>query len=90
MKNKFLIIGLAMGSFAFAQDVDGTCIATTSKGTNCKVVIKTGVHCHHHGGKTTKTVTVASAQCSGTSKSTNAQCKLKTKHASGKCHHHRK
>ena len=89
MKWKFIAIGLAMGSLSFAQGVDNTCVATTTKGTNCKVVVKVGNLCHHHGGKKSTTITIASAQCSGTSKSTNQQCKLKTKHESGRCHHHR-
>ena len=86
MKNKFLIISLAMSGFAFSQT---NCVGMTTKNTNCKNIVKVGNLCHHHGGKTTK-VKVESVQCSGTSKSTNERCKLKTKDESGKCHHHRK
>ena len=85
MKNKFLIISLAMSGFAFSQTV---CSGITTKNTNCKNVVKVGNLCYHHGGKTIK-VEINSVQCSGISKSTNNQCKLKTRHESGKCHHHR-
>ena len=74
-----------MGSFAFSQT---TCSGTTSKNANCKIVLKVGNLCHHHGGIVNK-IDIKSAQCNGTSKSTNNQCKLKTKHESGLCHHHR-
>ena len=91
MKRKFLIISLAMSGFAFSQtvSVDSTCVAITSKGTNCKIKINidTTSFCHYH--KNGNKILVKSTQCSGTSKSTNEQCKLKTKHKSGKCHHHR-
>ena len=87
MRNKFLIISLAMSGFAFSQT---TCSGITTKNTNCKNTVKVGNFCYHHGGTTIKLDKVVSVQCSGTSKSTGKQCKLKTKHESGKCHHHRK
>ena len=91
MRNKFLIISLAMSGFAFSQtvNVDSTCVAITSKGTNCKIKVNVDStsFCHHHvNGNTIK---IESSQCNGISKSTNNQCKLRTKHESGKCHHHR-
>ena len=90
MKNKFLIISLAMSGFAFSQtSVDSTCVATTSKGLNCKIKVNidTTSFCHYH--KNGNTIIIKSTQCSGISKSTSNQCKLKTKHESGFCHHHR-
>tara|TARA_Y100001973_G_scaffold44306_1_gene65947 strand:- start:350 stop:631 length:282 start_codon:yes stop_codon:yes gene_type:complete len=92
MKNKFLIISLAMGSLCFSQN---TCIGKTKSGENCKLKIKstnTTMLCHHHIKKTYNagdTIWVrASVVCNAkTKKETN--CKLKTKHWSGKCHHHR-
>ncbi len=89
MKRKFLIIGLAMGSLSFAQSIDNTCTATTTKGTNCKIVVKVGNLCHHHGGETVADVTVKSTQCTANKKNTDVRCKVKTKHESGICHHHR-
>ena len=85
MKNKFIIISLAMSGFAFSQT---TCSGITTKNTSCKIIVKVDSLCHYHGGKTIK-VEINSVQCSGTSKSTNSQCKLKTKHESKFCHHHR-
>ena len=93
MKKKFLIISLAMSGFTFSQNVnvDSTCVGITSKGLSCKIKVNVDSTslCHYHinGNGVVKT---ESTQCSGTSKSTNKQCKLKTKNESGKCHHHKK
>ena len=90
MRNKFLIISLAMSGFAFSQTkIDSTCVGITSKGTNCKIKVNIDSTslCHYHvNGNVIKKESV---QCNGISKSTNNQCKLRTKHESGKCHHHR-
>ena len=91
MKNKFLIISLAMGGFAFSQSasIDSTCVGITSKGLDCKIKVNVDstALCHYHiNGNSIKKQSV---QCSGVSKSTGNQCKLKTKHESEKCHHHR-
>ena len=76
-----------MGSFAFSQT---TCVGITSKGLNCKIKVNVDSTnlCHYHidGDAIIK---IESTRCNGTSKSTGNQCKLKTKHESGKCHHHR-
>jgi len=89
MKNKFLIISLAMSGFAFSQvNIDSTCVAITSKGLNCKMKVNVDSTnlCHYH--KNGDYVKVLSKVCGElTKKETN--CKLKTKHESGKCHHHR-
>ena len=87
MRRKFLIIGLAMGSFCFGQNqVDSTCVANTSKGTNCKNRVDLNVtsYCYWHNPDS-----INVNRCNGTSKSTNKRCKLRTKHESGNCHHHR-
>lgn len=85
MRNKFLIIGLAMNSFAFGQS-DSTCVAITTKNISCKIKVNvdTTNYCHHHNPNL-----VNVNRCNGVSKSSNEQCKLKTKHESGLCHHHR-
>ena len=77
MKKKFLIIGLAMGSLVFSQNVK-----TDSLNVNKNVIVLQD---------TTKKVkpVVTSVQCSGTSKSTGNRCKLRTRHESEFCHHHR-
>ena len=88
MKNKFLIIRLAMSGIAFSQTthVDKTCDGITSKGTNCKIKVNKEItnlcHWHHPDSLNVN-------RCNGISKSTKKQCKLKTKDESGKCHHHR-
>ena len=86
MKKKFLIISLAMSGFAFSQTNDNTCDGITSKGTNCKIKVNKKItnlcHWHHPDSLNVN-------RCTSISKSTNNQCKLKTKHESGKCHHHR-
>ena len=92
MKKKFIMIGLAMGSLGFSQNmvVDSTCVGITTKGRSCKIKVNidTTSFCHYH--KNGNTIIIKSTQCSGISKSTNNQCKLKTKDETGKCHHHRK
>ena len=88
MRNKFLIIGLAMGSLSFGQaKVDSTCVGITTKNTNCniKVDIKSTKYCHWHDP-----AKINVNRCNGISKSTKNQCKLKTKDKSGFCHYHRK
>ena len=85
MRNKFLIISLAMSGFAFSQTND-TCDGITSKNTSCKIKVNKEItnlcHWHHPDSLNVN-------RCSGISKSSNARCKLKTKDESGKCHHHR-
>ena len=78
MKKKFLIISLAMSGFAFSQNSNKISEFILLPDTN-KVEIAT---------VTQKKNT--SVRCGGTSKSTGNQCKLKTKHESTLCHHHRK
>ena len=83
MKNKFIIIGLAMSGFAFSQS---TCEGITNKGTSCKVKINreiTNLCTWHHPDS------INVNRCVGISKTTKVRCKSKTKHESGFCHHHR-
>tara|TARA_R110002012_G_scaffold141150_1_gene298881 strand:- start:276 stop:515 length:240 start_codon:yes stop_codon:yes gene_type:complete len=78
MEKKFIIIALAMGSLGFGQE-----IIPDSLNNNKNVIVVSD---------SLKTIekTTTSVQCGGTAKSTGNQCKLKTKHSSGQCHHHRK
>ena len=88
MKKKFLIIGLAMGSLSFGQaKVDATCVGITTKNTNCniKVNVDSTKYCHWHNP-----AKINVNRCDGISKSTKNRCKMKTKHTSALCHHHRK
>ena len=88
MKNKFIIIGLAMGSLTFAQDSDGTCIGMTKDSTNCKIRVIDQDFCRFHGGEKTEKIEIASTRCTENTSKGN-RCKVKTKHESGICHHHR-
>ena len=77
-----------MGSLSFGQaKVDSTCIGITTKNVKCKARVNTDVSkfCHWHDP-----AKINVNRCSGTSNSTKKRCKLKTKHTSGLCHHHRK
>ena len=80
-----------MSGLTFGQNVsnDSTCVGITSKGLDCKIKVNVDSTslCHYHinGNITKKT----STQCGGISKSTNNRCRLKTKHESEFCHHHR-
>ena len=93
MKRKFIIIGLAMGSLCFSQNVvvDSTCVGITTKGNSCKIKVNidSTKFCHYHvDGKVFSDATKLSVIC-GENTSKNTLCKNKTKHSSGKCHHHR-
>ena len=83
MKKKFIIIGLAMGSLAFSQGakLDSLNVNTVVLVDTTNVVLVDTI-------KKVKPV-ITSVQCNGTSKSTGNQCRLKTRHESGYCHHHR-
>lgn len=66
---------------------DSTCVATTKAGTSCKARVKVmgGLCWRHDPNYVSKT---GSVQCSG-KKANGDKCSLKTKHESGRCHHHR-
>ena len=95
MKKKFIIIGLAMGSLGFSQEmiIDNTCIGTTLSGTNCKIKVNRDStdYCHYHiNGNVFNGDKVIESVICGENTTKNKPCKNKTKHSSGKCHHHRK
>tara|TARA_R100000808_G_C2054979_1_gene88880 strand:+ start:230 stop:499 length:270 start_codon:yes stop_codon:yes gene_type:complete len=88
MKKKFIIIGLVMSGLGFAQDSDGTCMGITKDSTNCKIRVTNQDFCRFHGGNKVEKIEIISAQCTeNTSK--GRRCRVKTKHISGICHHHR-
>ena len=73
----------------FAQSDRVQCTGTTKKNTQCKNLAIIGRNlCWQHDSTYVKPVKVKSVQCSGTTND-NTRCKNKTKHTSGKCHHHR-
>ena len=88
MKKKFIIIGLVMSGLGFAQDSDGTCIGMTKDSTNCKIRVTNQELCRFHGGNKVIKVVINSTICTENTKK-GRRCKVRTKHASGICHHHR-
>jgi len=89
--NKFIttaaifIMPIAM----FAQSDRVQCTETTQHNAQCKNLAIVGRNlCWQHDSTYVKPVNIEAVQCSGITKS-NTQCKNKTKHVSGKCHHHR-
>ena len=93
MKRKFIIIGLAMGSLCFSQNVvvDSTCVGITTKGRSCKIKVNidSTEFCHYHINGNVFNEPTKSAVICGENTSKNRPCKNKTRHSSGKCHHHR-
>ena len=83
MKNKFIIIALAMGSLGFSQglELDST-VVETSNNTLPFVIDSTEV-------VTVPTKEESKAKVCGKNTSKNLPCKNKTKHESGSCHYHR-
>ena len=89
--NKFITTAavLVMPMVVFAQSDRVQCTSHTQKNTQCKNLAIVGRNlCWQHDSTYVKPVDIEAIQCSGITKS-NTQCKNKTKHASGKCHHHR-
>ena len=81
MRNKFLIISLAMSGFAFSQsdtlELSPFIVLPDTNQVDTATV------------PTEEQVNTTSVQCNGTSKSTGNQCRLRTRHESEFCHHHR-
>ena len=89
--NKFITTAavLLMPMAMFSQSDRVQCTSHTQKNTQCKNLAIVGRNlCWQHDSTYVKPVNIEAVQCSGYTKS-NTQCKNKTKHASGKCHHHR-
>ena len=92
MRNKFLIIGLAMSSLSFGQTkVDSTCVGITSKGNICKIKVNidSTKHCHWHIKNVDNFNNKVKSTICGENTKKNTPCQLKTRHSSEKCHHHR-
>tara|TARA_Y100000401_G_scaffold44395_1_gene33935 strand:+ start:14 stop:289 length:276 start_codon:yes stop_codon:yes gene_type:complete len=89
--NKFITTAaiLLATTTVFAQSDRVQCIETTKKNTQCKNLAIIGRNiCWQHDSTYVKPVDIEAVQCNGYTKS-NTRCKNKTKHPSGKCHHHR-
>ena len=77
-----------MSGLGFAQESDGTCMGLTKDSTNCKVRVVNQDFCRFHGGEKKEDNKVESTQCTSNTKK-GRRCKLRTRHESGLCHHHR-
>jgi hypothetical protein len=93
MRNRFLILGIAMSGLAMSQTVktDSTCVGITTKGISCKIKVNVDStnYCHYHNGTYISSTGDTTSVICGENTSKNTPCKLKTKHESGHCHHHR-
>ena len=85
MRNKFLIIGLVMGSLSFSQT---QCNELTKDSVQCKNTTKVEL-CYLHNPNYVKQSEKLTVICSGTTKTGN-NCKRKTKNQSGLCYNHKK
>ena len=75
---------IAMMSYGQTQ-----CEGITKKNIQCKNIVKTKVKlCYLHNPNYVKNVVSETVVCGGTTQK-GGNCKHKTKHPSGKCHHHR-
>lgn len=73
----------------FAQSDRVQCTEKTQKNEHCKNLAIVGRNlCWQHDKTYTPKPNVEAVQCSGRTDS-RLRCKNKTKHESGKCHHHR-
>ena len=89
--NKFIITAalIAIPAITFAQNDRVQCTETTKKNTQCKNLAVVGRNlCWQHDSTYVKPVKLESTMCTGTKKDGNP-CSLRTKHSSGRCHHHR-
>ena len=92
-RKKFIGAALAVlvsSTLSFGQTTSTKCTATTKKNVQCK---NTGWNnsslCYlHNPNYVKKNENSESTQCNGISKSTNNQCKRKTKNINGFCHSH--
>ena len=82
---------LVSSTLSFGQTTSTQCTATTKQNVQCKNTSKDESKlCYLHNPNYVKKNAEESIQCNGISKSTNQQCKRKTKHLSGFCQSHRK
>jgi len=93
--NRKQFIGAAMAvlvssTLSFGQTTSNQCTATTKQNVQCKNNVNDESKlCYLHNPNYVKKSDKKTAICNGITKAGN-NCKAKTKHISGKCHHHRK
>ena len=80
---------LALSATMFAQSDRVQCSDTTKTNTRCKNLAIIGRNlCWQHDSTHVKPIVLEAIRCTGIT-GNNTQCKNKTRHESGKCHHHR-
>tara|TARA_R100000329_G_scaffold30803_1_gene28511 strand:+ start:522 stop:785 length:264 start_codon:yes stop_codon:yes gene_type:complete len=84
-KVKLTLATMLLGGAVFAQT---QCTSLTKDSAQCKNQVKQGHLCYLHNPNYVKPSESEAVICSGTTKK-NAPCKSRTRHSSGKCHHHR-
>jgi len=86
MKKKLLIASMFATMSLFAQNTQ--CVSMTKKGDRCLLTVNANDLCWRHNHEYKKAATVIATICTSNAKSGNS-CRVKTKHSSGVCHHHR-
>ena len=86
MKKSLLTIAMFATVSVLAQSQQ--CEGITKANVRCKQTVKDGRLCHHHNPNYVKKIIAESVVCSATTR-LNTPCKMKTRHKSGICHHHR-
>ena len=87
---KTILVAAMFAPIAISAQSDRVqCTGITKKNTQCKNLAIVGRNlCWQHDSTYVKPIKVKSVQCNGITDD-NTKCKNKTKHSSGKCHHHR-
>ena len=89
MRKIILTAAIILPTIVFAQSDRVQCTSKTKKNTQCKNLAIIGRNiCWQHDPNHVAKKEVQSQVCNGVTKS-GTLCKNKTKHASGRCHHHR-
>jgi hypothetical protein len=86
MKKVIIIAAMLASVSGLAQNTQ--CISTTKKGDRCLLTVNANELCWRHNPEYVKKIKNPTVICSATTKA-NADCKQKTSHPSGVCHHHR-
>ena len=86
MKKSLITVALFTALSGFAQD--NQCVSTTKKGDRCLLTSWSNSLCWRHNPDYVKKEVNPTVVCSSTKKD-KTNCKVKTKHPSGVCYHHR-
>ena len=78
---------LSIAMMSYGQSIQ--CKGLTKDSVQCKNINKNSELCHLHDPNYVKKSNKSTTICTGITKK-NKKCKMRTKHISGLCHHHRK